>query len=207
MQNQQNQLPQGYRQNSAGHLVPESKIEAIDLLRDELVEKLLAKAENINKQLREFRMQALMDISDFIELSSEQYGMQIGGKKGNVSLANFNGKKMIKRSISESICFDERLQIAKSLIDECIHRWSEGSNDNIKALVEHAFQTDKQGNISVSRILGLRRLDIKDTQWLEAMEAIADSISISGSKTYLRFYQREQDHEFMHQVCLDLANA
>ena len=86
------------------------------------------------------------------------------------------------------------------------HRWTQGGNDNIKALVEHAFQTDKAGNISVTRTLGLRRLDIKDEQWLKAMEAIADSISITGSKTYLRLYQRN-NKDVMEQISLDIANG
>ncbi len=200
------QVPAGYRTNAAGHLVPESKIDAIDLLRDELVKELTAEAQAIAKQLQEFKVKALMRIQDFIDLSAQTYGQQIGGKKGNASLVSFDGNQMLKRSINENITFDERLIVAKSLIDNCIHEWTQGGNDNIKALIEHAFQTDKEGNISVTRILGLRRLDIEDEQWLKAMEAIADSISITGSKTYLRLYQRNAK-DAMEQISLDIANA
>jgi len=198
--------PTGYRTNAAGHLVPTSKIEAIDLLRDELVKELTNEAETIAKQLQQFKVKALMNIQDFIDLSAQTYGQHIGGKKGNASLVSFDGNLMIKRSINENITFDERLIVAKSLIDNCIHEWTQGGNDNIKALVEHAFQTDKEGNISVTRILGLRRLDIEDEQWLKAMEAIADSISITGSKTYLRLYQRNAK-DTMEQISLDIASA
>ena len=38
-----------------------------------------------------------------------------------------------------------------------MHAWAEGANDNIKALVNHAFQTDKEGKINTSRVLGLLR--------------------------------------------------
>ncbi|KGJ86417.1 DUF3164 family protein [Colwellia psychrerythraea] len=198
--------PTGYRTNAAGHLVPESKIEAIDLLRDELVKELTSEAEDISKQLQQFKVKALMRVQDFIDLSAQTYGQQIGGKKGNASLVSFDGNLMVKRNINENITFDERLIVAKSLIDSCIHEWTQGGNDNIKALVEHAFQTDKEGNISVTRILGLRRLDIEDEQWLKAMEAIADSISITGSKTYLRLYQRNAK-DAMAQISLDIASA
>ncbi|NQY38345.1 MAG: DUF3164 family protein [Alteromonadaceae bacterium] len=189
-----------------GYLVPESKIEAIDLLRDELVNEIIDEGKELSQKLQEFKIKTLMQIQDFIELSAAEYGQKIGGKKGNVSLASNDGRNMIKRSINENITFDERLQVAKSLIDDCIHRWTQGGNDNIKALVEHAFQTDKAGNISVTRILGLRRLAIKDEQWLKAMEAIADSISITGSKTYLRLYQRN-NKDVMEQISLDIANG
>ena len=203
---QVNEVPAGYRFNAVGHLVPESKIEAIDLLRDELVNEIIAEGKELSQKLKEYKIKTLIKIHDFIELSAVEYGHQVGGKKGNVSLTSFDGCNMIKRSINENITFDERLQVAKSLIDDCIHRWTEGGNDNVKALVEHAFQTDKEGNISVTRILGLRRLDIKDEQWLKAMEAIADSISITGSKTYLRLYQRNA-RDAMEQISLDIANA
>ncbi len=201
-----NEVPAGYRTNATGYLVPESKIEAIDLLRDELVDELVIEGQALSQKLQEFKVKALMKIHDFIELSASEYGQKVGGKKGNVSLASFDGRSMIKRSINENITFDERLQVAKSLVDDCIHRWTQGGNDNIKALVEHAFQTDKEGNISVTRILGLRRLDIKDEQWLKAMEAIADSISITGSKTYLRLYLRNTK-DALEQISLDIANA
>ena len=38
------------------------------------------------------------------------------------------------------------------------------------------------------------------------MEAIADSISITGSKTYLRLYQRN-NKDVMEQISLDIANG
>ncbi|MEI5604369.1 DUF3164 family protein, partial [Streptomyces brasiliscabiei] len=82
----------------------------------------------------------------------------------------------VQRSIGEHRVFDERIQAAKAKIDECIKRWSEGSSDQIKALVDLAFRVDKQGNIDVNQVLSLRQLNINDSDWIEAMDAIADSI-------------------------------
>ncbi|REM31517.1 DUF3164 family protein, partial [Mycobacterium tuberculosis] len=72
--------------------------------------------------------------------------------------------------------FDERLQAAKALIDECIQSWSKSSNVNLKVLVNDAFQVDQQGKISTGRVLGLRRHDIDDEKWQLAMKAIGDSM-------------------------------
>ena len=140
-------------------------------------------------------------------MSASEYDVNLGGKKGNVRLASYDGKTVIQRSFSDNICFDERLQVAKQLIDNCIHRWSETSNDNIKALVEHAFQTDKQGNINMARILGLRRIEIDDSEWQKAMEAIADSITVTGSKSYIRLYQRIGESEQLAPISLDVASV
>jgi hypothetical protein len=100
--------------------------------------------------------------------------------------------------------FNEKLQVAKALIDNCIKRWSDGSRPEIKTLVDDAFYVDKTGNINKDRVLGLRRLKIEDMEWQEAMQAIGDSIQVVSSKTYIRFYQRSESGAY-NQIPLDVA--
>lgn len=200
-------IPEGYKRNTQGHLVPIDAIKEIDLARDDLVLEIAAQAKAQSDRLKNFKANAMGDIQAFLELSAEKYGVEMGGKKGNVTLLSFDGKFKLQRAIAEHLVFDERLQVAKELIDGCIHRWAEGSGNEIKALVEHAFQVDKEGKVSTTRILGLRRLDIKDAQWLEAMDAIADSMQVSGSKSYIRIYERQADGESYRPISLDVAAA
>jgi hypothetical protein len=101
--------------------------------------------------------------------------------------------------------FDERLHVAKQLIDACIHRWTQNSDANVKALVEHAFQTDKKGNINTGRVLGLLQLKIEDDEWEQAMRAIKDSICVVNSKSYLRFYRRMGSENKYEQIALDMG--
>jgi hypothetical protein len=110
--------------------------------------------------------------------------------KGNVTLTSFDGRFKVERAVAESLVFDERLQVAKEIIDKCVHRWAKGSNKNIQALVNHAFQVDKAGNVSTARVLSLRQIAIEDEDWERAMTAIADSMRATASKSYLRFYER-----------------
>ncbi|HAS4436057.1 TPA: DUF3164 family protein, partial [Vibrio cholerae] len=122
----------------------------------------------------------------------------------NVTLVSFDGKYKIQRSIGEHRIFDERIQAAKAKIDECITRWSEGSSDQIKALVELAFRVNKQGHIDVNQVLSLRQLNIDDKDWIEAMDAIADSIKVVGKTPYLRIYERDSNGGYK-QIALDIA--
>ena len=69
-----------------------------------------------------------------------------------------------------------------------------------------AFQVDKEGKISTGRVLGLRRHDIKDEKWLQAMDAIAESINVVDSKSYVRFYERDKDGKYQ-AISLDFANV
>jgi hypothetical protein len=198
-------IPEGYMRDSKGLLWPVEKIREIDLLRDELVREIAKKIREQSENMARLKTEVFGDIEAFIILSGEKYGVEMGGKKGNVSLLTFDGRYKVMRAINDSLVFDERLQVAKELISDCIHNWSIGSSSEIRALINDAFQVDKEGRVNVGRILSLRRLDITDEKWLLAMTAISESIQIGGSKTYLRVYERIGDTDQYQHISLDMA--
>lgn len=200
-----NKIPEGYRSDAKGCLVPESMIKPIDRTRDELVHELAQLAKAVSEGLRHFKTKAFADINAFVDLSAEQYGVTLGGKKGNLTLFSFDGAFKVQIAIAEHMVFDERLQAAKHLIDECIIDWSQDSRDEIKVLVQSAFQTDKEGKINTGRVLALRRLDIRDEKWQTAMKAIGESLQVVGSKEYVRFYERIGETDQYQAISLDVA--
>ena len=198
-------IPAGYWQDAAGHLIPESKVKDIDKLRHQVVVDLCQAAERHQAGLVDFKAFALQEVGALVATSLEQYGVKTGGAKGNVSLVSFDGRYKLVLAMQDQIVFGEQLMAAKALIDECVLDWSQGANDNIKALVNHAFQTDKAGKINTGRVLGLRRLNITDAKWERAMQAIGDSLRVASSKPYVRFYKRdEQSGDYAH-ISLDAA--
>jgi len=72
------------------------------------------------------------------------------------------------------------------------------------ALVNRAFNVNKQSYIDINSMLSLRDLDIDDEDWQEAMRAVTDSIKVSGSTRYIRFYQREGNKEYT-KLLLDIS--
>lgn len=198
MSKQTQQIPDGMMENAKGHFVPKSSIEDIDLARDEMVGDVVSVALNVRHELAHAKAKMLGDIKAFIDLSLEQYGVKQGGKKGNVTLYSFDGNFKICVAQQDTITFDERLQGAKTLIDECVQEWSADSNDNIKALITDAFHVDKQKQINTARVLGLRKLKINDPKWLRAMEAISDSLQVVATKEYIRLYERQVDGSYKH---------
>lgn len=189
--NTQTAIPAGFRQDRQGRLVAEANIKPIDQARDELVLELVARAKALNAELRAFKARTFDDVAAFVSLSAEQYGVKLGGDKGNVSLMSFDGRYKVVRQIQELIRFDERLQAAKELIDDCLQEWSEGAREELKVLVTDAFRVDQQGNIRTGQVLGLRRLDIHDERWLEAMKAVAEAVQVVGTTSYVRVYERD----------------
>ncbi|MBF7689602.1 MULTISPECIES: DUF3164 family protein [Acinetobacter] len=203
--NQVVDIPFGFKQDAKGRLIPEAQIKPIELERDDLTKDLIEEAKALQIQMQAFKRKAFADVAAFIQLSAEQYDIQLGGNKGNVTLLSFDGTYKIVRQNQDSIRFDERLAAAKALIDDCIQSWSEGSNSYIKILVNDAFQVDKEGKISTGRVLSLRRHDIQDERWQKAMQAISDSIMVTDSKNYIRFYERDNNGKYQ-PISLDFAN-
>ncbi|WP_160286858.1 DUF3164 family protein [Pseudomonas knackmussii] len=200
-------IPAGYRQDAQRRLVHESLIKPIDQARDKLVLEIVEKAQRLNAQLAEFKGSAFGDVAAFVELSAEEYGVKLGGKKGNVSLLSFDGRYMIKKAVQESVQFDERLQAARALIDECLLEWTEGARPEVVTLVNDAFRTDTKGEIRTARVLALRRLEIVDERWQRAMKAIGEACQVVGSKDYIRVYERVGDTDQFKAISLDIAGA
>jgi hypothetical protein len=190
--------------DSQGRQVPVELVKEIDKLRDQTVRRIADEAMKMKGILADFKRRIRDDIYAFVGLSAEQYGKTWGGRKGNITLSTYDGKYRLVVAMDDNISFDERLQIARELIGDCIKKWSDGSRNEIRILVQDAFQVDKTGKVSRPRVLGLRRLDIHDPDWQKAMTAITESIQISGSKQYLRFYERNDLGEYI-QIPLDVA--
>lgn len=201
------EIPFGYRPDSFGRLTPIAMIKPLDLLRDDTVQRIVANARQAQSALRIFKQQALSDINAFLAISADQYGVKMGGRKGNLQLTSFDGRYQVILAVRDNLVFDERLHIAKQLIDDCIHKWVHGSNSNVKALIEHAFQTDKQGNINTARIFSLMRLKIDDADWQTAMEALKDAIQITSTSEYIRIYERVLGTDKYRQMALDLGGV
>lgn len=200
-------IPDGFMADSAGRLVPIDTIRPIDIERDKLVRDIAAKAHALHQAMVTFKGAVFGDIEAFIELSAEQYGVQLRGAagKGNVSLASFDGRYKVQRAVAESITFDERLIAAKTLIDECLTDWTSNSRPELRALINNAFQVDKAGQINTGRVLGLRRLEIADKRWQDAMRAIGEAVQVVGSKSYVRVYERIGNTDQYRPIALDVA--
>jgi hypothetical protein len=195
---------EGFMEDTFGRLVPIENVSELDRLRDETVCGISARAVAMQKQLLAFKKAIRDELLAYIDLSFERYGKRFGGKEGNITLTSYDGRHRIILSIEKVLYFDERLQAAKSLIDECIKGWTEGIRAEVLVLINDAFYTDKGGSVNVARVLGLRRLKINDPKWRQAMEALVDSIQISGKKEYLRFYTRDEKGKYQ-RMPLDVA--
>lgn len=197
-------IPEGYIEDARGRLVPIDAVDEFDLERDKLVRAITDRAQELQKEMREFKAWAMGEVAAFVELSAERYDVKLGGRKGNLTLRTFDGSEEVRLQVADRIVFDERIHAAKEIIDGLIVEWTEGSRKELRALIEHAFQVDAEGKLNLGRVLTLTRLSIEDERWQQAMEAIKDSMQVASSKSYIRCYQRDNKGD-QEQINLDLA--
>ena len=204
MTNQEAIAPKGMRFDKNGNPIPERIIDPHKLEQDDFVNALIGKAKEQQSQLKAFKAFSFGECAAFLELLGEKYGVEKGGRKGNVTYTSFDGRRQVIVAMHDNITFGPELQIAKQLIDEYLRGLTEGANDELKVFVNYVFEVDKQGKLNKRRILDLRKYNIDHPLWLEAMTAIADSISVASTKQYIRFREKDE-HGKWQNIPLDFA--
>ena len=191
--------------DAKGRFVPLDTVKPMDKLQDELVRKIIGFAEPLAAQVARFRQHSFDDVDNFVDLVAQEYGAAPGGQKGNMTFTSFDGCLQVKVAIGDNIAFGPELQAAKTLVDECLRDWTDGARSELRALIDRAFQVDKEGKINRGELLGLRRLSIEDERWKRAMQALSDSIKVIGSKRYVRCYRRDNGTAPWEPIVIDVA--
>ncbi|WP_261372411.1 DUF3164 family protein [Yersinia aldovae] len=197
-------LPEGYMLDRKSRLVPISQVSDFDLEMDAFVRAQVAEAIEENARIKAFKSKSFDECYAWLDLVAEKYGKTRGGLKGNVTFASYDGSEQIRIAVQDSLTFGPELQIAKDLIDECLNEWSEGANENLRAIILDAFAVDKEGQLNTGRILSLRRIKIDDPRWHQAMEAISESLQVAVSKTYINFRRKNADGKLVN-IPIDIA--
>ncbi len=198
---------QRYMRDANGKLTPLELVKPADKLKDEVVRDLVARAMSTSAIIAAFRAAAFRDVEQLVDLVAEQYGAKIGGAAGNILLQTFDGCMKVELQVQKRVTYGPELQVAKEIVDECLLRWGEHSGPEIRAIVGDAFNVDQQGKVNRNALLRLKKLDITDERWLEAMRAITDAETPDGTKAYIRFHVRDNPKAAWRHVSLDAATA
>ncbi len=79
--------------------------------------------------------------------------------------------------------------------------------DAVRALLAHAFEVGKAGQVNRDALYGLRRLQVDHPLWRGAMEAIADSMRVVGSREHFRISVRDSPEAPFRTLPINLSGA
>jgi len=192
-----------------GEAVHQGNVPEADKRKDKLVENLITSAQALSCTITEFKENAMAEVDQYFNELLEVYKIDAKSrsKKGNITLENFSGTEKIEITVADRIAFDEKLQIAKKKLDECLHELTKHSPAAIKTLITKAFDVDSKGAVSPKKIFALKAYDIDHPKWLEAMKIIDDATEVVSSKSYIRFYARNNIEEGYELIQLNISGA
>lgn len=192
--------------NATGQAVPPNYVPQQDKLRDRLVEKYFNRAVKVHDQLAALKREAHQAIDAYLAELFAKYDAA-PNERGNYTLTGFSGDKQVIVKIQRYLEFDERIEAAKEIVDECLERWSSDANANLKTLVTEAFRVRGKKGLDVKSILALRTYKITDKsgRWQQAMDLIGESLYVGRSRAYLQFKHRPSVEHDWRSIPLDIA--
>lgn len=121
---------------------------------------------------------------------------------GRFTACSLDERFKVELSVSDFRRVNADIMAAQALMSEVLDDLTEGSNDDVRLLLTDAFVPDaRTGRINTDRLQKVRRLRLSHPRWPDVCEAIANSIKVSSSRSYLRFYERESDdHDWVPVV-------
>jgi len=150
-----------------GQEVPAAYVPRLDKKKDRLAKRIMRNAERVNQKLAELKA-LIFDECESIKIEVNQ---------------------------SERIEFDDQITLAKAKLFEYLEEKLGEKDDDLRAIVQHAFET-RNGQLDTHRILGLFRLQIKAQKWNESMELIKKSINRNNSRRYARVYRKDKGGDY-----------
>jgi hypothetical protein len=143
---------------------------------------------------------------DFEDFSFRLNGVKAGGEKDGLTISNFSITRKVKRSRSPYVVFDERLQQAVQLINECMDSWTSDVQTPAKTIIQQVMKPDANGRLSFKGLKSLKHLKIKDEKWKKAMELVSAAERDAASKLYYGVYERTDPEKKEEMISLDFAS-
>ena len=199
--------PAGYRPDSKGRLVPDQLVGPADELEDSTVRRILAFGTDLADQIARFRRHSYADVGAFLEVLGDEYGVpRKPGRRGNFSLRSYDGRLKVVIQVQDRITFGPELQVARRIVDDCIAEWTDGQRPEVMALIQGAFEPDREGQISREAVFRLRRIEIEDPRWKQVRQAIDDAVRVVGTRCYLRLYLKGDVDGAWKAVPIDISS-
>lgn len=192
--------------NVNGNPIPEKNVPKVLKKRDAAVTRIIKRALNLEKQMKLYKIKISEEVSKYISSIGDIGKFEVSAK-GNITLTDYAGLNQVCIQVNDSFEYDERFNMAKGLIDECVQEWSKDANENLQALVAEAFNVDKKGKVNHYMITRLfNNVQVKHPKWKQAKQLYYESQNAVGSRKYIMLRSRRDKESDWVQVNLNFSS-
>ena len=172
--------------DAMGNEVPAKYVPAYDKAKDAAAQAIFESWKKEEAALARLWRLTTDRIGKIRELAANRDRVALG-KKGNFSFRSFDGKIEIRHDYARNVIFDERLSLAKELIDKAVEEMSETADSDLRELAAAAFRPrGKNRQLDRSRLHDICRMNIRNANWMKAVELIKAAEVETGRREYLR---------------------
>ena len=141
----------------------------------------------LNEKLTQVKELVMRLLYDFLASNPEH---KQPTAKGNITLISLDDK--IKVSVKARTIYEanEKVNQAKELIQDLVHEWQQKSHPALGAIAGLTAKMNSNEKLTYGDILALKRLNIKDAKWQEAMDMLDNAFIASGTKKIIYVYWR-----------------
>jgi len=197
------QVIDGRMKNGNDDLVLVRNIHETDLLYHDLVLSIALIWKSLSGKIQRFKQYNFEDVTTVLALLFEKYGVERGGRDGNMQFFTFDRKFKLVIAVQKKIDFGPELQAAQAKLNAALDQMAASESSDLKTLVGGAF-TLVDGKLRVAEILRLRSYRIENQLWNEAMRIIDDAIVVISCKKQIRLYERNTQGQYI-AIPLDIA--
>lgn len=192
--------------NRTGRYIPEAAIPRHLRRRDKVVVRAIKRMLAFQaKALREKQI-VQAEVSKYLRTLGGESDVDAEGISGNIRLSDYANLNALEFDKTNIIRFDERLNVAKGLIDSYLKRESASNKPAFRAMINKAFKIDKRGQVNRYLLLDLCEIECEDAEWKRAVQLIKDSQFADGTRHYLKFYTRNNHEEEFKPINLNFSN-
>jgi hypothetical protein len=176
--------------NGMGKKIPIAAILPVDVAREQMVANLFEMALKLQEVIVSEKQKMYQLIHDFLENGTGEAGVDIQAIE-SITFTSYSGDRQIQIRRAERIDYNEQLNQAFRLLNDCLTEWTSGGNHELRALVQQVISAGKKGKIDHAMLLRLQRVNSTHATFLMAQNLIKASIITNMAKQYLSFRQRE----------------
>src|SRR3546814_6015756 len=107
---------------------------------DETVRKITGFARDLSAQIARFKGHTFEAVNGLHALTAPEYGVTVGGRKGNITLTSFDGCEKVQVQVADLIELGPELQPARAQVDACLSDWPADGRVELPALVSRVFK-------------------------------------------------------------------